>query len=382
MKYVYKFLDYLKYERGFSDYTVKSYITDLKEFYEFSKKDIVNIDLVRKYLRYLYEKNYSNRSISRKVSSLKSYFKYLEGEGIIKDNFMRLISNPKLEKTLPNYLNYQDLEKLLNFPDRNNKYGLRDALILEMLYSSGVRVSELANMKLKDIDFKDKKILVLGKGNKERYVYYGSKCDSLLKKYLDMDHMDSPYLFIGKRKDRLNEREIRLIVTESAKKAGINIHVTPHTLRHTYATHMLNEGADLKSVGDLLGHESLSTTQIYTHISNERLRQVYLKSKIVFIFKICYTFFGDSMKINDVIFIDSLPTLDLHGFDRDSARVAINDFVLDNKKMGNEVIAIIHGIGKGIIRQECINTLNHNKDVIEFKGAFSNRGCMLVQIKL
>lgn len=278
MEYVYKFLDYLKYERGFSDYTIKSYSTDLKEFYEFSKKDIVNIDLVRKYLRYLYEKNYSNRSISRKVSSLKSYFKYLEGEGIIKDNFMRLISNPKLEKTLPNYLNYQDLEKLLNFPDRNNKYGLRDALILEMLYSSGVRVSELANMKLKDIDFKDKKILVLGKGNKERYVYYGSKCDSLLKKYLDMDHMDSPYLFIGKRKDRLNEREIRLIVTESAKKAGINIHVTPHTLRHTYATHMLNEGADLKSVGDLLGHESLSTTQIYTHISNERLRQIYLKS--------------------------------------------------------------------------------------------------------
>lgn len=278
MEYVYKFLDYLKYERGFSDYTIKSYSTDLKEFYEFSKKDTVNIELVRKYLRYLYEKNYSNRSISRKVSSLKSYFKYLEGEGIIKDNFMRLISNPKLEKTLPNYLNYQDLEKLLNFPDRNNKYGLRDALILEMLYSSGVRVSELANMKLKDIDFEDKKILVLGKGNKERYVYYGSKCDSLLKKYLDMDHMDSPYLFIGKRKDRLNEREIRLIVTESAKKAGINIHVTPHTLRHTYATHMLNEGADLKSVGDLLGHESLSTTQIYTHISNERLRQIYLKS--------------------------------------------------------------------------------------------------------
>lgn len=278
MEYVYKFLDYLKYERGFSDYTIKSYSTDLKEFYEFSKKDTVNIELVRKYLRYLYEKNYSNRSISRKVSSLKSYFKYLEGEGIIKDNFMRLISNPKLEKTLPNYLNYQDLEKLLNFPDRNNKYGLRDALILEMLYSSGVRVSELANMKLKDIDFKDKKILVLGKGNKERYVYYGSKCDSLLKKYLDMDHMDSSYLFIGKRKDRLNEREIRLIVTESAKKAGINIHVTPHTLRHTYATHMLNEGADLKSVGDLLGHESLSTTQIYTHISNERLRQIYLKS--------------------------------------------------------------------------------------------------------
>ena len=278
MKDAYKFLDYLKYERGFSDYTIKSYRIDLKEFYDFAKEDNIDIDLVRKYLRELYEKKYSNRSISRKVSSLKSYFKYLESEGIIKDNFMRLISNPKIEKTLPNYLNYEDLEKLLDFPDKNNKYGLRDALILEMLYSSGIRVSELSNMKIKDIDFNEKKILILGKGNKERYVYFGSKCMNLLNKYLELDHRDSPYLLIGKRTEKLNEREIRSIVTETAKKAGISVHVTPHTLRHTYATHMLNDGADLKSVGDLLGHESLSTTQIYTHVSNERLRQVYLSA--------------------------------------------------------------------------------------------------------
>lgn len=278
MKDAYKFLDYLKYERGFSDYTIKSYRIDLKEFYDFAKEENIDIDLVRKYLRELYEKKYSNRSISRKVSSLKSYFKYLESEGIIKDNFMRLISNPKIEKTLPNYLNYEDLEKLLDFPDKNNKYGLRDALILEMLYSSGIRVSELSNMKVKDIDFNEKKILILGKGNKERYVYFGSKCMNLLNKYLELDHRDSPYLLIGKRTEKLNEREIRSIVTETAKKAGISVHVTPHTLRHTYATHMLNDGADLKSVGDLLGHESLSTTQIYTHVSNERLRQVYLSA--------------------------------------------------------------------------------------------------------
>ena len=278
MKNAYKFLDYLKYEKGFSDYTVKSYGTDLKEFYDFVCDQKIDIDLVRKYLRKLYEKKYSNRTISRKVSSLKSYFKYLESEGIIKNNFMRLISNPKLEKTLPNYLNYEDLEKLLSFPDRSNKYGLRDALILEMLYSSGIRVSELANMKLSDINFKERKILILGKGNKERYVYYGSKCAELIDKYLKLDHGNSPYLLIGKRSDKLNEREIRKIVTETAKKAGISIHVTPHTLRHTYATHMLNDGADLKSVGDLLGHESLSTTQIYTHVSNERLRQVYLST--------------------------------------------------------------------------------------------------------
>ena len=278
MNNVYKFLDYLKYERGFSDYTIKSYKEDLTEFYDFALDNNIDIDLVRDYLRKLYENKYSNRSISRKVSSLKSYFKYLESEDIIKDNFMRLISNPKLEKTLPNYLNYDDLEKLLNYPDTSNKYGLRDALILEMLYSTGVRVSELANIRLNDIDFNDRKILILGKGNKERYVYYGSKCEKLLDKYLKMDHRDSSYLLIGKKSDRLNEREIRSIVTDSAKKAGINIHVSPHTLRHTYATHMLNDGADLKSVGDLLGHESLSTTQIYTHVSNERLRQVYLSA--------------------------------------------------------------------------------------------------------
>lgn len=278
MKNAYKFLDYLKFEKGFSDYTVKSYETDLKEFYDFALDKDINIELVREYLRKLYEDKYSNRSISRKVSSLKSYFKYLESEGIIKDNFMRLISNPKIEKTLPNYLNYDDLEKLLNFPDRSNKYGLRDALILEMFYSSGVRVSELANMRLSDIDFNERKILIFGKGSKERYVYYGSKCADLLDKYLKIDHRDSPYLLIGKRKEKLNEREIRAIVTDTAKKVGISVHVTPHTLRHTYATHMLNEGADLKSVGDLLGHESLSTTQIYTHVSNERLRQVYLSA--------------------------------------------------------------------------------------------------------
>lgn len=278
MKNAYEFLDYLKFEKGFSDYTVKSYETDLKEFYDFALDKDINIELVREYLRKLYEDKYSNRSISRKVSSLKSYFKYLESEGIIKDNFMRLISNPKIEKTLPNYLNYDDLEKLLNFSDRSNKYGLRDALILEMLYSSGVRVSELANMRLSDIDFNERKILIFGKGSKERYVYYGSKCADLLDKYLKIDHRDSPYLLIGKRKEKLNEREIRAIVTDTAKKAGISVHVTPHTLRHTYATHMLNEGADLKSVGDLLGHESLSTTQIYTHVSNERLRQVYLSA--------------------------------------------------------------------------------------------------------
>lgn len=265
-----EFLDYLKYQKAFSDYTIKSYKEDLTDFYNFGCTEKSDINHIRKYIKYLVEKKYKNKTISRKVSSLKSYFKYLESENKIDNNPMRLISNPKIEKSLPNYLNYSDLEKLLNYPDTKTKSGLRDSLILELLYSSGIRVSELSNIKIEDINQREKKILILGKGNKERYVYYGSKCENLLNKYL-INH-DSEYL-INK-----NVRQIRQIVTDSAKKAGINIHVTPHTLRHTYATHMLNEGADLKSVGDLLGHESLSTTQIYTHVSNERLRNIYLKA--------------------------------------------------------------------------------------------------------
>lgn len=276
MENVDEFLLYLKNEKGFSDYTIKNYGIDLDEFYDFTQNKKIDIDLIRKYLKYLYDKNYKNRSISRKVSSLKSYFKYLESEGIIDDNPMSLISNPKIEKALPNYLNYKDLEKLLTYPDINKKNGLRDALILEMLYSSGCRVSELSNIRIKDINFKDRKILILGKGNKERYVYYGSKCENLLNKFMDKETHE--YLFTNKHGNRLNERMIRKIVDENARRAGLEVHVTPHTLRHTYATHLLNDGADLKSVGDLLGHENLSTTQIYTHVSNERLRTVYLNA--------------------------------------------------------------------------------------------------------
>lgn len=276
MKNIDEFLNYLKYQKNFSEHTIKNYEIDLNDFNKFINKQKINTDLIRKYLKKLYDNKFSNRTISRKVSSLKSYFKYLESENIIDDNPMSIISNPKVEKTLPNYLNYDDLEKLLNYPDISKKNGLRDALILEMLYSSGCRVSELTNIKVKDIDFDDRKILILGKGNKERYVFYGTKCEDLLKKYLDKEYHE--YLFTNKHGSKLNERIVRKIVEDNARRAGLEVHVTPHTLRHTYATHLLNDGADLKSVGDLLGHENLSTTQIYTHISNERLREVYLKA--------------------------------------------------------------------------------------------------------
>lgn len=284
MQEVKKFLDYLEFERKFSSNTVLNYEIDLKEFMDFiASKDLNKIDIkdIRCYLEYLNEHKYQASSISRKVSSLKSFFKYLKAERMIDNNPMALISNPKKEKKLPVFLNYQDLDKLLNTPDLNTGIGQRDALILEMLYSTGIRVSELSNIKLKDINFGEHKILILGKGNKERYVYYGTKCQKLLDKYLSDGRTMFPasaYLFSNKHGNKLNERMVRMIVDECGRKAKLNVHVTPHVLRHTYATHMLNEGADLKSVGDLLGHENLSTTQIYTHVSNERLRKVYLSS--------------------------------------------------------------------------------------------------------
>ena len=212
---------------------------------------------------------------------MKSFFKYLEGLDKIKTNPMLLISNPKKERKLPNFLNYGDLDKLLSVPNLKTDDGQRDALIMEMLYSTGIRVSELVNIKISDINKNERKILVLGKGNKERYVYYGTRCEELLNLYLKDGRTSLPggnYLFLNKHGRKMNDRVIRMIIDRNVKLAGLKVHVSPHVLRHTYATHMLNEGADLKSVGDLLGHENLSTTQIYTHVSNERLRNVYLNA--------------------------------------------------------------------------------------------------------
>ena len=283
MKEIEEFLQYLKYEKRFSNHTVINYEKDLKTFYTLVDKQVdeVKVEDIRKYLKVLYDKKYQNTSISRKISSLKSFYKYLEAENKIKTNPLLLISNPKKEKHLPSFLNYSDLEKLLSTPNLKTKEGQRDALIMEMLYSTGIRVSELVNIKLKDINKNEKTIIILGKGNKERYVYYGSKCAKLLNLYLNEGRkmfLENDYLFVNKHGNKINDRIIRMIIEKNTKLTNIKVHVTPHTLRHTYATHMLNEGADLKSVGDLLGHENLSTTQIYTHVSNERLRNVYLNA--------------------------------------------------------------------------------------------------------
>ena len=195
---------------------------------------------------------------------------------------MTLVSNPKIEKKLPKIIYSNELDTILNIPDKTTKIGLRDALILELLYSTGVRVSELVNIKIDDINFNKKEIKIFGKGSKERIVLFGNKCLDLLEQYISKSRSElyseysDDYLLLSKTGSKINQREIRSIIDDVVTKAGLKIHISPHVLRHTFATDLLNNGADLRSVQELLGHESLSTTTIYTHISNERLRNVYL----------------------------------------------------------------------------------------------------------
>lgn len=277
------FYEYLTL-KNYSNNTITSYKKDLSQFCSYCKnKNIRDIDykFIRSYLFFLYDKKYTSKSISRHISSLKSFFKYLVQNDIIKTNPMVLISNPKVEKKLPNYLNYKDLEIILSIPDKNDVLGLRNALILELLYSCGVRVSELVNIKLSDIDFSNNRILILGKGNKERIVLYGKVCSDLLNDYINNSRnmllkQNNDYLLLNKFGNKITDRAIRMIIEDVIKKSSLKLKISPHTFRHTFATHLLNEGADLKIVQELLGHKNIATTGIYTHVSNEKLRQVYL----------------------------------------------------------------------------------------------------------
>ena len=284
-----KFLNYISIEKRYSSYTVINYENDLNTFFSYlnieaiTSLNEVDYKIIRNYLVYLYDKNYSKASISRHISSLRSFYKYLLKEGYIKDNPMIFISNPKQDKKLPKFLYEEEVEKIFSYPDLSNPKGIREEAILEFLYSTGVRVSELCNTKIKDISFSERKIKILGKGSKERYVLYGKRLEDILNLYLEKSRPfflkeDSPYLFLNDSGGQLHDRRVRTIIDNLLKKHASKIHISPHMLRHSFATHMLNNGADLRSVQELLGHEDLSTTQIYTHISNERLRNVYLNA--------------------------------------------------------------------------------------------------------
>lgn len=284
-----KYLEYLNVEKRYSTKTIENYNIDLSLFVKFLKENnidnfnIVSYDDLRKFLEFLYKKNYSNKTISRHISSLKSFFKYLVNNEYINNNPTDLLSLPKMEFRLPKYLTIEELEKILSTAKENKKTSERDLLILEIFYSTGIRLSELSNIKIEDIDNKNRTIIIKGKGNKERYVFYSRECSKCLKNYLEnnrnaLNIKGSNYLFLSTKGNQLTPAGIEYIVNNIFIHSGINTQLTPHVLRHTFATHMLNEGANLMTVKELLGHSNIATTGIYTHVSNEQLRRTYLSS--------------------------------------------------------------------------------------------------------
>ena len=278
-----KYLDYLTYQKKYSKNTVLNYEEDLlffKDFLEIEKLNYQDIDYsnIRKFYNYLENLKYSKNTISRKISSLRSLYKYLARNNYVSYNPFTLTKGPKKDKLLPKFLYYNELEELFNSCNTKDFYGLRDRLILEILYATGIRVGELEYIKISDINSFDKSIKVLGKGSKERIVYYNSYTEEVLTKYLKLRTDSCEYLFINKNNQRLTARGVRYILDKIISKTSLEMKISPHMLRHSFATHMLNEGCDLLSVQELLGHESLKATQVYTHITTDRLKDVYLKS--------------------------------------------------------------------------------------------------------
>ena len=285
-----KFERYLKIEKNNSTHTVHNYVQDVTVFLEYMQQNgitkvaCIDYDCVRSYLSYLYTKGLSKSSVSRNLSALRTFFKWLLREGDIDSNPMELVTSPKKDKKLPTYVNYEDIEKILKIPDTSTSLGKRDSAILEMLYSTGIRVGELISIKLSDIHLSQRMITVFGKGSKERNVLFGDILASKLKLYIEEGRKDllknkcSDILFLNHHGSPLTERGIEDILNRIIKKGDLDFSIHPHIFRHTFATHMLDNGADLKVVQELLGHENLSTTQIYTHVSNDRLRRVYLSA--------------------------------------------------------------------------------------------------------
>lgn len=285
MKYLSEYLEYLKYQKNYSDETIHSYSIDIEEFLDYINSECINIcevcyDVVKAWLIHLDEKKNKSTTVSRKISSLRGFYKYLINNKVIDSNPFSLVSLPKKERHLPRFFYYNELEEMFQVPKLNTALGQRDRLLLEMLYATGVRVSELVNIKVSDINGEE--IRVLGKGNKERIVEFGDYAESILELYLNEGYKSlnvkkSEYLFLNNRGGKLTTRGVRYILDNIINKTTIDKKISPHMLRHTFATHLLNEGCDLLTVQELLGHESLTATSIYTHITNDRLKEVYFK---------------------------------------------------------------------------------------------------------
>lgn len=285
MKYLENYLNYLEYQKNYSQDTINSYRIDIVEFFEYLNQESIKVedvdyDVVRLWLMFLNDKKNKSSTVSRKISSMRGFYRYLINNKVIENNPFSLVTLPKKERKLPRFFYYNELEELFQVPKLNTSLGQRDRLILEMLYATGVRVSELVNIKLDDISGEE--IRILGKGNKERIVQFGDYAESILELYLNegykkLNSKKSEYLFLNNRGEQLTTRGVRYILDNIINKTSIDKKISPHMIRHSFATHLLNEGCDLLTVQELLGHESLTATSIYTHITNDRLKEVYFK---------------------------------------------------------------------------------------------------------
>jgi integrase/recombinase XerC len=292
-KLVRMFLEFLETGKNYSRHTIESYNTDLLDFAAFAfehdveRPDKVGKDLLRSFVACLFDDGYSKKSIARKIASLRSFFKYLKQKHLAESNPAAHLATPRLEKKLPGFLDESSMARLFELPDRSTEEGLRDAAVLEVFYSTGIRLSELIGLNVGDIDRSGRLIRVTGKGRKERIVPIGTMAIQAVDDYLKMrrrrhgveagDLNDQP-IFVARNGKRIYPQMVGNIVKRYIGRVSELERISPHLLRHTFATHLLNRGADLKAVKDLLGHESLSTTQIYTHVTTDRLRKVYHQS--------------------------------------------------------------------------------------------------------
>ncbi|MBN3040903.1 MAG: tyrosine recombinase XerC [Candidatus Omnitrophica bacterium] len=282
--YLDKFLNYITVEKNYSGHTASNYKKDLSEFDAFISsrggKDIKKIDyfLLRKFLSALSERQLNKRTLSRKISTLKSFFRFLLREGIVESNPASTLIYPRLGKQLPKFLTEKEVKTLLELVQGQDLLSKRDKAILEFLYSTGARVSEMVGLNIESVDLIAGMVKVKGKGRKERLLPLGEPAVISIKSYLDLRSDSSQALFLNKRGRRLSDRGVRLILNKYIKKSALSLSVSPHTFRHSFATHLLNRGADLRSVQELLGHSSISTTQVYTHLTVDSLKDVYQRA--------------------------------------------------------------------------------------------------------
>jgi integrase/recombinase XerC len=297
-----QFLEHLRYERNVSEHTLRNYAIDLAQFLEYlapadpltgarREPDVKEIDhiTIREWLSELHNQNKKKTSIARKLASLRTFFQFLIREGAVEANPAKLVNTPRLEKKLPNHLSVEDAVRFIETPDEATDLGKRDRAILEMLYGTGVRVSELVKLGLRDVDFKNRMVRVKGKRRKERVVPFGEPALHALMRYLTevrpaflnnapIAERDEAAVFLNYQGTRITTRSVGRMVDKYIKIcAGIH-DISPHSLRHSFATHLLDSGADLRDIQELLGHARLSTTQIYTHVSMEKLIEVYDKA--------------------------------------------------------------------------------------------------------